>query len=115
MNDANTIRDALMWLADEMEHAGYVYVRKDRIVPAAAALDRLEAQKANARAEAAEAREHAFRDAERLQARVTVLEAALRGLIEDDDLPYYGDKCSCSMCQRVREARAALAKADTDE
>lgn len=45
------------------------------------------------------------------EAEVARLREALQGLLNDDDLPYPpdGDSCFCSMCQRIREARAALA------
>lgn len=45
------------------------------------------------------------------EARAAKLEAALRGLLSDDELCRYppdGDTCFCSSCKRIREARAAL-------
>ena len=50
--------------------------------------------------------------AESAEAALEQTRAALRGLLEDDELCRYppdGDTCFCSSCKRIREARAALA------
>jgi multidrug resistance efflux pump len=49
------------------------------------------------------------------EARADTLAKALRGLLQDDDLPWPpdGETCACSMCMRIKEAHAALAAADT--